>query len=153
MLDSGSKSFHQTKTPPATDCPPQHTILTLPPEVFEMIAQNASKEDLLNLRKTNRQVENQVFKTFGERLFSAKSVMLYSEDSLRRLEAICKDRRIGPYLKTHLLCPNCFRQSLVPRPIKATSAELDKIEEAEDKEDELRSSGLDRIPRPFTWAS
>lgn len=68
-----------------------HNILTIPPEVFELIATNAARADLLPLRLVSRETSQRVFRTYLKAHFTERAFLLSSEESLRTLLAISQN--------------------------------------------------------------
>lgn len=74
-------------------------LLTIPPEIFEAIAEQVEPEDLLRLRRVNKEVKEKVKRTFINTHFRRRMFLLCYEQSLKTLLAIAKHPDYGPAMR------------------------------------------------------
>lgn len=94
-----------TSMPPEeTGDKPRQLLVTLPPEVFELIAQAAAPADLLTLRSLCREAASKVLKTYTRVHFTERAFLLSYEPSLRTLLAIAESETFSAGVRRLVLC-------------------------------------------------
>lgn len=81
-----------------------HSILTIPPELCDLIIISVDPPDLISLRQVSREAARRADKPFLENFFSQRAFLLSSDDSLRRLLAITEDDRLVRSMRSLDLC-------------------------------------------------
>jgi hypothetical protein len=81
-----------------------HNLLTIPPELLELIVEFVEPRDLLSLRRASRGISQGTSKRFLTHFFSQRAFLLNNEDSLRALLAIAEYDILARGLKTIDLC-------------------------------------------------
>ena len=107
--------------------PSSHNILTIPPEVFERIAEEADPEVLLALRLVSKETDERVFRTHLKTHFSERAFLLSSEDSLRTLLAISENETFARALDTVELCIDDIPSEDHPCHVNRTRAPLHEL--------------------------
>ncbi|KAK3623818.1 hypothetical protein LTR56_021372 [Elasticomyces elasticus] len=71
----------------------------LPPELFELVAEEVDSEDLFALRSTCREIGHKDHRTFLDVHFSSKAFLLSSPESMRMLVDLSKHNIFGPAIQ------------------------------------------------------
>ena len=81
-----------------------HNLLTIPPEITELIAEEVEIYDLLPLRLVSRETAQRVLRTFVKTHFTKRAFILGNEESLRTLLSIAEHEIFAPSLERIDLC-------------------------------------------------
>ena len=84
--------------------PGSHSILTIPPEICELVFSSVEPNDLISLRQVSREISRRADNQFLETWFGRRAFLLSREDSLRRLLTITEDVRYAQSMKTIDFC-------------------------------------------------
>ena len=82
----------------------KHTILTIPLELFERVAELSDPRDLLVLRLVNRECGAKTLRTFKNVHSRRKAYHLASKDSLRSLLHLARNEEFACALRRLILC-------------------------------------------------
>ncbi|KAK5678130.1 hypothetical protein LTS10_009299 [Elasticomyces elasticus] len=77
----------------------QSRLCELPPELFELIAEEVDSEDLFALRSTGREIGHKVHRTFLDVQFSDKAFLLSSPESMQMLVDLSEHALFGGAIK------------------------------------------------------
>lgn len=84
-----------------------NNILTIPPELFDLVARFAQPCDLLALRLVCREASEKVHDVFRDVHFSTCAVLFSSEDSLRTLLSVARQELFfSRAVRKIIFCPN-----------------------------------------------
>lgn len=120
-------------------------LLTLPPEVFERIAQSLPIEDLSALRLTCREADTKTQRTFFQAHFAESGFLLCSKESLRAAIDLVKHVKSGPAMKKIIL----YADSINAEPAQWFSSAL-AVPATRVQQDILKES-WDRARESFAW--
>lgn len=87
---------------------PKHSILTIPPELCERIAQSAEPSDLFNLRLVCKEVDARIFRTYGKTHFAHRAVLLCSLEGAQMMAEFAASRSLARFLEELTLCVETF---------------------------------------------
>lgn len=103
MSSIGTKNFTGATLASSSNMPPsgkaEPTLLGVPPEIFEHVAEHVSNAELLALRLTNRTAASRVLRTYTRAHFSCRNIYLHLEDDLLRAIEIADHPIFGPALR------------------------------------------------------
>ncbi|KJX99801.1 hypothetical protein TI39_contig351g00008 [Zymoseptoria brevis] len=103
------------------------TLLGLPVEMFQRIAEITTKDELMCLRLVSRECAAKVLKVYKEVLFSEQRVMLSTNSSIRNAIEVIDHPVFGGAIRRLVLVDNSLRE---PHVIDFTSHETDRKESA-----------------------